>query len=240
MSATILLKRTLLCIGLTIAAAASCPAQAGADEPEKLTQMRKIYEAEVVKRKLPILKKLAKDLGALEKKLTKANKLEEALKARKERGEIEATIQSLGASVASSGKTTTPGGKPEADRKEFSIPMSSANLQGRLKRPGSGSYITSWVTTTCVATWSGGNVVPGLYDVYIDFDTDWRYGGGELKFEELGQDFHCVIKRGSERKTMKVGTFKLGTKLGFSIRCLSKNRHGVLRLYGVTFKPADQ
>ena len=39
---------------------------------------------------------------------------------------------------------------------------------------------------------------------------------------------------------MKVGNFKLGTALGFTIRAKSKNPYGILRLHGVTFKPSAQ
>ena len=189
-----------------------------AGEPEKVTNMRKIYEAELVKRKLPVLKKLATDLL----------KLEAALNARHSRSNIEAQIKSLGAKVSTRRKTTakTPSPKAKGEMKAFNIPMSAASIQGRLKRPGSGAFITNWVTTNCIATRSGGQVTPGFYDVSID--------------EELSQDFHCVIPPEADRTTMKVGTFKLGTALGFTIRAKSKNPYGILRLHGVTFKPSAQ
>ncbi|MGI9239286.1 MAG: hypothetical protein ACR2RV_00710 [Verrucomicrobiales bacterium] len=218
-------------------------AQQKSAEPAKLKEMRQIYSKELAKLKLPILKKLAADLGELEGKFTKENKLEEAIAARQERLKIETLRLSLQAESEARvrpGSTARPTSKPTAEMREFSIPMGNASLQGRLKRPASDSYITNWVVSSCEATWSGGQIIPGMYDVYIDFDTYWSRSGGQLKFEELNQDFHCVIPGGQKRKTMKVGTFRLGSALGFTIKANTKNRYGILRLHGVTFKPAAQ
>ena len=39
---------------------------------------------------------------------------------------------------------------------------------------------------------------------------------------------------------LKVGTLKLGSALGFTIKAESKNPYGIIRLHGVTFKPVAQ
>ncbi len=235
------LAAALCAIFVSLGAAA--PAQQKLAEPAKLREMREIYTKELAKLKLPILNQLATDLAALEKQLTAEDKLEEAIKARSERLKVETLRLSLGAQATvaiSQGSAAAPNSEPAAEMKEFSIPMGNATLQGRLKRPASDAYITNWVTTSCEANWSGGQIVPGLYDVYLDFDTFWQRSGGQLIFEELNQDFHCAIPGGQKRKTMKVGTFRLGSALGFTIKADSKNRYGIIRLHGVTFKPSAQ
>lgn len=229
---------------LSVSAAAlltanSCAQDAAA--PAKLQQMRQIYEQELAKLKLPILQQLSVDLEKLERSLTQENRLEEAVKARAERQRIGPMLRALeaksSAEIAPDPEAATT---PDTEVKEFSIPMGSANLQGRLKRPKSGAYISDWVSSSCQATWSGGQIIPGLYDVYIDFDTFWQRSGGQLKFEELNQDFHFTIPGGQARKTVKVGTLKLGSALGFTIKADSKNPYGIIRLHGVTFKPVAQ
>lgn len=230
-------------IALTLIVLCSAIPHAFADpdsEPDRLVKMRQIYEQEIARLRLPALKKLASKLKALEIRLTKENKLEAAKGARDERLRVEAIIAGAPERTGSSSGSAGSRLPAAAERKEFSIPMSSANLQGRLTRPGSGSYIEGWISKSCEATWSGGKVIPGLYDVYIDYDTRYRQGGGELVFEELRQDFRHMIPTGYASTTVKVGTFRLGTALGFSIRADTKQPYGIFRLRGVTFKPAKE
>jgi len=231
-------------ISVAVYVALAIPA-AAQDKPDKLTLMGEIYKKEVEKIRLPILEKLAKDLTALEQELTKGNQLEKAVKARDERKKIETEIASIkrasGRAVASGGGKKAKEEEPEKpdERTTFTIPMGNAQLEGRTKR-SSGGVLTNWVTTTCKATWRGGKIIPGYYDVYIDYSSPYSRMGGELLFHELHQDFNCIIRPAQHRQQMKVGTFKLGTGLGFSIQAKTKNPSGIFHLYGIQFKPSKQ
>ena len=80
---------------------------------------------------------------------------------------MEAAIKSLGVRARAQIASKKPAAKAEAkeEMKEFSLPMAKHSYRD-VSSGGSSSYITDWVTTTCLATWSGGQIVPGLYDVY--------------------------------------------------------------------------
>jgi hypothetical protein len=183
---------------------ASSPAQEPPDQdPERLLQLRSIYEAGKQSIREDALVRHMVKLSGLQVALTKEGKLDAAASVREAVAFRKRELASLSGNTA----------------RTIVIKRQNARLKGGLKLTP--NYIGNWKTNTGSATWTVPDIPPGKYDLHIDY-IPVPGGGGTVEIRN--REGSTVVRIGGATRekraprSTKVGTITLPRKKTVTFR----------------------
>lgn len=201
--------------------------------------MQARLESDLINATSPVLKQLAAELQALEKKAATARDYDTAIAVRTERQKLESQLasQQKVALLLAARQQTTAG---DAQQDRIVLKPADAKLD-RVKFDSAAGVLSEWSSAGACATWQLPNLPPGGYEVVLHYSSGPLEGGTvqvQEAFYSLSSDVNTTLKGFGEQN---LGTLRIKEGAGtFKVSAKTVLKQNLMQLQSVELIPANR